>query len=81
MKHYICHYCKLDNPKVEASGVWYCPNGICPGPGAAWFRAKLKSYKENGGSNGEHTIDEKELHKAWEQYLGKKEFEKKYGIE
>jgi hypothetical protein len=54
--HNTCYYCKLTHATVEAGGVWYCPNPLCTGPGAAWFRASLKSYKEIGQS-GKHTVD------------------------
>jgi ribosomal protein L37AE/L43A len=41
-----CFYCGWDSEKVEAQGIWYCPNSKCSGSGAAWFRRGLKSYKE-----------------------------------
>ena len=54
-----CHYCHLTHPKVEAGGVWYCPNPLCTGPGAAYFRAKLKSYHEE--AHGRHSVDSDEM--------------------
>ena len=51
-----CFSCELDHPKVEASGIWYCPNALCMGTGGAWFRAKLDSYRET--ENYTHTVDE-----------------------
>ena len=62
-----CYYCNLINEKIEASGMWYCPNPRCTGPGAAWFRRTLKSYEESQG--GTHTVDEKEWNKKSKQYI------------
>lgn len=53
-----CFSCKLIHPEVEARGIWFCPNALCRGVGAVWFRATLDSFKEN--ENFTHTIDEKE---------------------
>lgn len=51
------------HPDVEAGGMWYCPNLLCSGPGAGWFRSTLESYKES--SNGSHTVDSNEwIYKA-----------------
>lgn len=51
---YTCWYCGLHHTKVEASGVWYCPNPLCTGPGGAWFRTTLKSFKDEGQ---QHSVD------------------------
>lgn len=56
---YTCYYCKLKHPKVEAAGIFHCPNKLCTGPGAAYFRRTLQSYKEN--SDGTHFVDNKEI--------------------
>ena len=56
--HYTCYYCKLADEKVEAGGIWYCPNFTCSGPGAHTHRRKLSSYKEN--EDGTHTVDDEE---------------------
>jgi hypothetical protein len=55
--HYTCFYCGLAHKKVEAGGMWWCPNVTCAGPGNSYFRTKLKSYKETGS---QHTVDTKE---------------------
>jgi hypothetical protein len=46
----------------------HCPNPYCHGPGAAFFRSKLKSYKEDGNGNT-HTVDEQEYRDAAKRYL------------
>jgi hypothetical protein len=51
---FVCWYCGLHHTQVEASGVYYCPNPLCSGPGGAWFRATLESYKEEGNR---HSVD------------------------
>jgi ribosomal protein L37AE/L43A len=53
---YTCHYCKLKHDKVEAGGLHHCPNNLCSGPGAAYFRSKLKSYVDDTDGSG-HTVD------------------------
>lgn len=55
---YQCITCGLVHRKVEAGGIYYCPNPLCRVCGAAWFRASLPSMKEN--SNGTHTVDAEE---------------------
>jgi hypothetical protein len=42
---------------VECKGVFHCPNDLCLGSGAAYFRSTLQSYKDLGR---EHTVDEGE---------------------
>jgi hypothetical protein len=54
-----CHYCGLIHKRVEAGGIYYCPNTLCLGPGAAYFRSTCKSYKEDRW--GKHTVDTFEL--------------------
>lgn len=66
-KAITCYYCGLYDERVEAGGVWYCPNPICQGPGGAWFRRQLKSYREVEG--GRHTVDTEELIDAGERHL------------
>lgn len=46
---YTCYYCGYFDKRVEASGIWHCPNPVCQGPGADWFRRKLDSYEDLGG--------------------------------
>ena len=57
MKKYKCFYCGLKHPKVECKGVFHCPNALCDGPGAAFFRSTLDSYVDHGST---HTVDEDE---------------------
>lgn len=49
-----CHYCGLQHERVEAGGVYYCPNRLCTGPGAWSHRKDLPSYKEDDQG---YTID------------------------
>jgi len=53
-----CIACELSHPEVDSKGFWYCPNPLCPGVGAAWFRYMLDSYGSDG--DGQHNIDLKE---------------------
>jgi hypothetical protein len=53
--HQTCYYCNLADEKVEAGGLWHCPNFTCTGPGGHSHRRTLKSYKED--VDGKHTID------------------------
>ena len=71
-----CFYCGLLSEKVECAGMYYCPNPLCAGPGGAWFRRKLLSYKESG--NGGHTVDELEWKMAAKAYNAIKEYEAKF---
>lgn len=59
MRKETCGACGLTHRKVEAQGIWYCPNAVCKGAGATWFRCSLKSYKDN--RDGTHSVDKKEL--------------------
>lgn len=58
IKNHTCFSCGLVHERVEAQGIWNCPNALCVGSGAAWFRKTLKSYKYN--YRGEDTINENE---------------------
>lgn len=53
-----CFSCLLSHEKVEARGIWYCPNALCRGVGGTWFRKTLDSYKEL--SNYNYRVDENE---------------------
>jgi len=66
-----CIYCKTESDKVEASGIYYCPNPECTGCGAAWFRSKLKSYKNTGVKT--HTVCGQELKYAAGLYNNSRE--------
>jgi len=54
-----CYYCGLHHDRVEAGGVYHCPNNLCTGPGAGGFRSTLKSYKETQGER--HIVDPHEV--------------------
>lgn len=58
---YKCDYCGLNHQQVEAGGIYFCPNPLCPGPGAAWARASLDSYIETEEG---HEVDQIEY--LWE---------------
>lgn len=57
-----CSYCGLSHQKVESNGLAFCPNVLCPGPGAYFFRSQLPSY--TGFPNGKYSVDKDELLKA-----------------
>ena len=59
MKIEKCFSCNLPSPKLEAKGIWYCPNALCSGTGAGWFRYKLDSFVDSPTSHT-HSIDENE---------------------
>lgn len=42
-----CMSCGLKHERVEARGVYFCPNPLCTVTGAAIYRTKLKSYVEH----------------------------------
>lgn len=73
---YHCAGCLLMDARVEASGIFYCPNPKCRSSGGAWFRRTLKSYKEVEG--GKHTVDPKEWELAADLYIAKEKYEKLY---
>ncbi len=66
IKKEVCHYCNFRSENVEASGILYCPNAMCTGPGGAWFRHKLKSFKEVGDR---HTVSEIERNIKGRRYM------------
>jgi hypothetical protein len=43
-----CFYCGLNDPKVEAGGLWHCPNRFCQGPGAFYARTQAGYHREDG---------------------------------
>jgi hypothetical protein len=59
-----CYYCDLEHPRVEAGGIYYCPNFLCTGPGGAPHRRKLASYAEGCYPKSGHTVDEEEWQRA-----------------
>lgn len=54
-----CYYCLLEDERVEAGGVYYCPNVLCTGPGPLGFRSRLKSFANIDDST--YTLDTNEL--------------------
>lgn len=61
--HLTCYYCKLHHPKVEAGGVYHCPNPLCTGCGANLHRRSVPSYQEH--KDGTHSVDGDELVRYW----------------
>jgi hypothetical protein len=64
---YTCRYCKVFHPKVEAGGMWYCPNPACRGCGAAWFKRTLDSYEDQ--PYNEYSFDEDECDRKAVEYI------------
>lgn len=60
-KHQTCHYCGLSHYKVEAGGIYHCPNRLCPGCGAATTREKMKLKSFKNVEDGRYTLDPEEL--------------------
>jgi hypothetical protein len=58
--HETCHYCGLTHTRVEAGGMWHCPNVLCTGPGAASWRMQVPSFREEPGGRS-HTVDDGEM--------------------
>lgn len=61
-----CFSCGIVHERVECDGIWHCPNALCRGVGAAWFRYKLISFIEN--YDGTHSVDEDEWEEAGRKY-------------
>lgn len=55
-----CMSCGITHKKVEARGIYECPNPLCTVSGASWFRMTLDSYEEDAPRMS-HTIDSWEL--------------------
>ena len=65
---YKCYYCTIGHHKdVECGGIYYCPNPLCTGPGGAWCRHKLASYKEEEG--GRHSVNWSEWRRVALAYM------------
>ena len=62
-----CCYCHLEDKLVEAGGVFYCPNPLCMGPGGAWFRSGLDSFRLVDG--GRHSVETDEWENKGNDYL------------
>lgn len=54
----ICRSCGLYHEKVEAKGVYHCPNLLCSSSGAAIHRMKVPSFTPENDEC--HSIDELE---------------------
>jgi hypothetical protein len=67
-----CFSCGITDPRVEAIGIWHCPNALCGGCGAQWFRYTLDSYEDLG--DGTHEVDEEELLLKGTAYMKKQRF-------
>ena len=65
--HKQCCYCHLEDKLVEAGGVFYCPNPLCVGPGGAWFRCDLGSFRPVDG--GRHSVETDEWEDKGNAYL------------
>lgn len=59
-ENFTCFSCGLFHEKLEAQGIWYCPNALCMGCGGAWFRNTLDSYRECNDGSDSYTIDPSE---------------------
>jgi hypothetical protein len=70
-----CFGCGLNHKKIEAAGIWYCPNPKCGSAGAAWFRSTLDSYEESGRG---HLVDEEEWMEKAEVYIIMKKYQDEY---
>jgi hypothetical protein len=51
-----CWYCGLDDEKVEAGGIYYCPNIFCFGCGATNSKIK-EGYIDADGSASDKQIN------------------------
>lgn len=55
-----CYYCHSDSEKVEAGGIYYCPNVFCTGPGNFSGRTRAGYQTENDGE-GEQSFEQLQL--------------------
>lgn len=55
--HYTCYYCKLEHKRVEAGGIHHCPNVLCTGPGASYWRSKLESHQDHGSTQSVNALE------------------------
>lgn len=72
-----CYYCGFESKKVECRGMWYCPNALCSGPGAYWFRSTLKSFVDE---DHKHSICPHELYKKGKRYMRLQKLRKLLGL-
>ena len=49
---YTCYYCGYHDDKVEAGGLYHCPNKFCQGPGNYWQRT-VNGYQDKEGNQDE----------------------------
>lgn len=54
-----CEYCDLLDREVEAGGIYHCPNPLCFGCGAWWFRVLTAGYANVDSHR--HTVDVDEI--------------------
>lgn len=68
-----CFYCGCYDNQVDSSGIKYCPNPKCHGPGAIWFNKTLWSFEE---CDDGYMIDENEKNMKADEYMrnNKEEF-------
>lgn len=59
-RHCVCIGCGLADRRVEAGGIYYCPNPACTAVGAYWSRRELASFKDIPEEN-KYIIDTEEL--------------------
>lgn len=64
--HHCCYYCGLAHHRVEAGGMWHCPNIACHGPGNSYFRGKLPSTRNE---DNHQIVDDAEWMKEVENLL------------
>jgi hypothetical protein len=58
-RHLICGGCGLKDSRVEAGGVYYCPNPACRASGASWFKHKLNTFENL--DNSSYKVDPDDL--------------------
>ena len=64
--HFQCYSCGLKHRKVEAGGIYYCPNPFCTISGATWFRKQLESFEPS--LDNTYTVDNKEWYSTAVDY-------------
>ena len=68
-----CGSCKLIDKRIEAGGIWHCPNPHCRGVGAVWFRRKLESFEDQGSFHTVCDVEWKKKADEWDNGKWKKE--------
>lgn len=62
----ICIYCGCHDERVEAGGMWFCPNPLCPGCGTHWFLRTLEWHQETRGT---YEVNREEWERKGRLYL------------